>query len=437
MKRLVIIPILLIAGMLQCYSQTDTTRGVAFVQGLTWQEVLQKAKQENKYVFVDCFTTWCGPCKIMDQKVYPDDAVGKFMNENFISVRVQMDTTAADSREVKSWYAIGHAFLEQYHIYSYPSYLFFSTEGKAVHKDLGGKESEDFLTMARAAMNPNGQYYTLLYNFRHRGMDYALMPVLANEAAQLGQDSVLQKVVISYIREYFESLSLDQLWTKEHIEFIHRYSLLLDYDVRVFRLYYRDRAKIDSIMNFSKYAENDINNVIYSSEVGPLVEKAIEMDSKLDWYRLKQNLEKRYDEVYAENNVLHAQVEYYKSKKEWPKYVKYFIQQQEAAGVESWETSKLNSAFLNNDAYEIFQYSRNRRELKKALLWVNRAISMIQALDPEVMDTKANLLYKLGRRSEALALEEQSYKLSHGNGEIRTNYEKMRSGQPTWSAEYR
>ena len=34
-------------------------------QELTLAKALEKAKIENKYVFVDCYTSWCGPCKMM------------------------------------------------------------------------------------------------------------------------------------------------------------------------------------------------------------------------------------------------------------------------------------------------------------------------------------------------------------------------------------
>ena len=41
-----------------------------FAQGVNFQELslakaLEKAKGENKYVFVDCYTSWCGPCKMV------------------------------------------------------------------------------------------------------------------------------------------------------------------------------------------------------------------------------------------------------------------------------------------------------------------------------------------------------------------------------------
>ncbi len=40
---------------------------IVFSQGMTWNEIKQKAKQENKYLFLDCYTTWCGPCREMDK----------------------------------------------------------------------------------------------------------------------------------------------------------------------------------------------------------------------------------------------------------------------------------------------------------------------------------------------------------------------------------
>ena len=50
--------------------------GIQFEHNTTWQAVLDKAKQENKYIFVDAFTTWCGPCKMMAKNIFPkpDDA---------------------------------------------------------------------------------------------------------------------------------------------------------------------------------------------------------------------------------------------------------------------------------------------------------------------------------------------------------------------------
>ena len=34
-------------------------------QELSLEEACKKAKTENKPIFLDCYTSWCGPCKMM------------------------------------------------------------------------------------------------------------------------------------------------------------------------------------------------------------------------------------------------------------------------------------------------------------------------------------------------------------------------------------
>src|SRR5205807_219920 len=70
--------------------------GIKWTEGLTWEQVKEKAKKENKYIFLDCFATWCGPCKLMDKEIYTNDTVGSYFNDKFISVKVQMDKAKND-----------------------------------------------------------------------------------------------------------------------------------------------------------------------------------------------------------------------------------------------------------------------------------------------------------------------------------------------------
>ena len=343
MKRLVIFPILLIVCTTMGYSQTDTTKGIAFEHGFSWQEVLQKAQKENKYVFVDCYASWCGPCKYMDKKVYPIDSIGAFMNERFISVRMQMDTTSKDNDEIRQWYGTVHAIEEKYHVGAYPSYLFFSPEGQAVHKDIGGKDIKDFLSMAKAAMDPQQQYYTLLTDYRSGNMNYTLMPVLADAAQRVKQDSLSRQVCNDYAYHYLENLPEEQLWTRDNILFIYRYSSFVNITDKIFQLYYQRRAIIDSVMHDmhdGHFADAIINEILYRDEVKPQVDKALTATAdEPRWDHLEKKISKNYDMLYAKKNVLRGRVEYYKAKKSWKDYIKYYVRQQEMNGIESRQPS--------------------------------------------------------------------------------------------------
>lgn len=88
---------------------------------------------------------------------------------------------------------------------------------------------------------------------------------------------------------------------------------------------------------------------------------------------------------------------------------------------------------MNNDAWLIFENISNKDHLETALAWSKRVIDKEPTAN--YYDTYANLLYKLGRRDEAIKMQEKGLTLAEGNGpiaEVKKNLDKMKSGQPTW-----
>ena len=114
--------------------------GIRFFHG-TWEEALQKAKQENKMIFVDCYTVWCGPCAYMAKNVFTLKEVGDFFNEHFICLKSEME------REKD-----GIMLKERYNVVAYPTFLFITSEGYVAHRDLGGMNKVKFLALGRISL---------------------------------------------------------------------------------------------------------------------------------------------------------------------------------------------------------------------------------------------------------------------------------------------
>lgn len=53
--------------LLCSFSLSVCAQGITFREG-SWKEILAMAKKENKLVFVDNYTSWCGPCKKWQKK---------------------------------------------------------------------------------------------------------------------------------------------------------------------------------------------------------------------------------------------------------------------------------------------------------------------------------------------------------------------------------
>jgi hypothetical protein len=284
-------------------------------------------------------------------------------------------------------------------------------------------------------MDPDKQYYTLRAHYRQGDLKYTLMPVLANVAKRVQQDSLSTQVTRDYVHHYLELLPEEKMWTKENILLVNGHPSVVGYHDRIFRSYCHNAKFIDSVMENHTFVDGLINAVAYRDIIKSNFGKAND-GREPNWHHLENQIAKRCGDFYARKNVLQGRVEYYKNAKKWHKYIKYFIRQEEEDSIENWQLAGVNILLINNAAYEVFQYSNNKRELIKALSWVNRCLSASNSPYPEGMDTKANILYKLGRKEEGLDLEEQAHalvsKASLSYADIQSNYEKMKNGQPTW-----
>jgi len=174
------------------------TTGIQFIQHLNWTQILAKAKADHKYIFVDCYASWCGPCKQMDQNIYPLKEVGEAYNKDFICVKSQMDRTSGDNEEVKNWYNTATSLNNIYSVSSYPTFIFFDPSGKAVHKVSGSLNSSEFIQLAKDARNFERQYYTVAKNFLPGKLDTAEEKALT-KAFQYSDKELAGKMAADYL----------------------------------------------------------------------------------------------------------------------------------------------------------------------------------------------------------------------------------------------
>lgn len=106
--------------------------GIMFETG-TLNEALEKAKRENKALFVDCYTSWCGPCQMMSKRVFPQKQVGDFINSSFVSIKINMEKGE------------GVELAKRWKISSYPTYLILNAQGEIVYSSKGYITAEAFI----------------------------------------------------------------------------------------------------------------------------------------------------------------------------------------------------------------------------------------------------------------------------------------------------
>lgn len=92
----------------------------------SWQAALQKAKQENKLLFVDCYFTGCIPCAQMDKEVFPNTIISKELEESFVAIKVDVFKEK-----------LGDTINMKYGVSGFPTFLILDTSGKLLSMFVG------------------------------------------------------------------------------------------------------------------------------------------------------------------------------------------------------------------------------------------------------------------------------------------------------------
>jgi len=87
--------IMLIILLVSCFSCKEDGNDTASAKNeettVRWDTIsagLQNAEIQKKPVLIFFYTEWCIYCKKMDSEVFSNREVSEFLNENFISIRV-------------------------------------------------------------------------------------------------------------------------------------------------------------------------------------------------------------------------------------------------------------------------------------------------------------------------------------------------------------
>lgn len=64
------------------------------VNWMTIEEAVAAQKKEPRKILIDVYTTWCGPCKMMDSNTFTNQDVVSFINKNFYAVKFNAESGA-------------------------------------------------------------------------------------------------------------------------------------------------------------------------------------------------------------------------------------------------------------------------------------------------------------------------------------------------------
>ncbi len=188
MKRICLIACCL-AVALCAAAQTD-------FRHLTYEEALAAARQEKKMLFVDFYTSWCGPCKMMLKEVFPQPQVGDYLNSRFVCIKLDAEKE-------------GKELAERHDVKAYPTFIGLDTDEKVVFTKVGGGSAGEFIAAIEQQLDPKKSPERMRERYAAGERTPELIStyvVWLKEEAYSKEDHTLNMQADEMVKDYFNGL---------------------------------------------------------------------------------------------------------------------------------------------------------------------------------------------------------------------------------------
>lgn len=316
---------------------TLSAQGIEFFHG-TWAEAIEKAKTEERLIFVDAFASWCGPCKRMSSQTFPDPKAGEFFNANFVNLKIDMEKPENSE------------FAGKYPVNSYPTLMFIDATGKVVLKEVGAKGVDQLLETGRKALGKNDKSMDFEKKYTEGDRDPKMLFDYVRSLNAAGKSSL--KITNEYLN------TQKDLTTEFNLKFILEGAV--DADSRVFDLLVKNRDKVVAVTS------EDAVNARVEKACKNTVTKAIEFKNKtlLDEAKAKMKA----------GNPSRATAFGYESDMNYAKAVKDPSMFLKTARAYQKTEVKSNSAKLHDLVVGLMRaFPEDKKVLKQAEIWAKSA----------------------------------------------------------------
>jgi thioredoxin-related protein len=129
-------------------SENTSNSGEA-INWVTIEEAEALQKKENRPIYIDVYTTWCGPCKKMSRETFTNKKVIEMMNAKFYAVKFDAESNKTLTFDGHTYSSPGrnHSFTSYLQIRAFPTSVFIGSDLKTITSVAGYFGAREFLPM--------------------------------------------------------------------------------------------------------------------------------------------------------------------------------------------------------------------------------------------------------------------------------------------------
>lgn len=383
------ITIVFFNNVLVAQNQQNTEGGAKAEEGINFihenvKEALSKAKTENKLVFVDAYTTWCGPCKMMVKNTFPDADVAALYNSKFVNLKMDMEK------------GDGVDMAKRYEIAAYPTLLFLDGDGQLIHKAIGFHDVTQILELGKTALDADKTLGGWASKYEKGNRDAAFLKEYALKLAA-AYDNRRTAIAEAY-------LATQKDWTTdENLELIYRFTEGVNTQF------------FDYFLNNKKAFEKKYNAAEIDAKIQGLVSETLFNEKNLPTLGFADSLIKKVYVDKADRMAKNYHMSYYRMKGDREKYAQ--------AAVVYLKKYKDSAEELSDIANTFNEQIGDKKMLKKALGWAKKAVKMDNSYLNNM--TLANLYQSLEKKSYAQKIAQKAIDIAKKNDEPYSEAEEL------------
>ncbi len=373
---------ILLISVLSITGGSGQNRSITFREQ-PFKELQALAKSQNKLIFIDAYATWCGPCKWMSANMFTNDSIADYYNKTFICSKYDMEK--GEGLELRS----------RYEVKAYPTLLFIDANGNMVHKRVGAPQKvQEYLEMGQTALTPGQGLAAVAKKYDAGNPDPQLLMLYLKRL----QEAYMP--VTEPLAKYFTTQKDENLISSANWKIIYSYTD--DMKSREFRYLVKNQD------NFTKlYTKDSVEGKISQVFLRTLITLTRNPNFSEENYSTTKQAVRASGFSGAEKVIFTADINMYLSRNQADKFL-------EAVYTGTDKYYKDDPQMLNSMAWQIFSMTDDEKYTRKALDWAKRSVDLKG--EAANTDTYAQLLFKLGRKDEALKNELKAIELAKNAG---------------------
>lgn len=125
---------------LQAQNEQKSPHSIIFTNS-TFKDALKQAGEQHKYLFVDAYASWCGPCKMLKATTFHNKKAAEYYNANFINLSIDMEKGE------------GPQLAQAWGITAYPTLIVFDPNGTPLLGTMGFMGADDLIKFGKQAIS--------------------------------------------------------------------------------------------------------------------------------------------------------------------------------------------------------------------------------------------------------------------------------------------